>query len=74
MSSLTTLLVDSRNSVSLGDSLWNTTFWMEDFPPLGECVYVCNTVCVCVCVRVCRFIVLMCGAQPFWICHPLVCA
>lgn len=32
MSSLQILLVLSRNRVSLGDILWNTTFWMEDFP------------------------------------------
>ena len=34
MSSLTTLLVLSRKSVSLGDSLWKTTFEMEDLPLL----------------------------------------
>lgn len=33
-SSLQILLVLSRNRVSLGDILWKTTFWMEDFPLL----------------------------------------
>lgn len=33
-SSLQILLVLSRNSVSLGDILWKTTFWMDDFPLL----------------------------------------
>ena len=36
MSSLTTLLVLSRKRVSLGDSLWNTTFEMDDFPLLQK--------------------------------------
>ena len=31
---LMTLLVLSRNSVSFGDILWNTTFWMLDLPLL----------------------------------------
>ena len=34
MSSFTILLVDSRNKVSFGDILWNTTFWIDDFPLL----------------------------------------
>ena len=34
MSSFTTLLVLSKKSVSFGDSLWNTTFEMEDLPLL----------------------------------------
>ena len=32
--SFTILFVLSKKSVSLGDILWNTTFWMEDFPLL----------------------------------------
>ena len=29
--------VDSRNKVSFGGSLWNTTLEMEDFPELPLC-------------------------------------
>ena len=32
MSFFTILFVDSRKSVSCGDILWKTTFWIEDFP------------------------------------------
>lgn len=32
--SFTTLLVLSRNKVSLGDILWKTTFWIDDLPLL----------------------------------------
>ena len=34
MSSFVILLVLSRKRVSLGDILWNTTFWIEDLPLL----------------------------------------
>ena len=40
---LMTLLVLSKKSVSLGDILWNTTFWMLDLPLLCACA------CACVC-------------------------
>jgi hypothetical protein len=33
---LTILLVVSRKSVSLGDILWNTTFWILDLPLLHD--------------------------------------
>ena len=36
MSSLMILLVLSKNSVSFGDILWNTTFWIEDLPLLNK--------------------------------------
>ena len=34
--SLTILFVLSRNRVSFGDILWNTTFWMDDLPLLQQ--------------------------------------
>jgi hypothetical protein len=34
MSSLMILFVLSMNSVSFGDILWKTTFWIDDFPDL----------------------------------------
>lgn len=36
MSSLMILFVLSKNSVSFGDILWNTTFWIEDLPLLNK--------------------------------------
>ena len=42
MSSLTTLLVLSRNRVSFGDNLWNTTLEMDDLPLLY--VYIMNMI------------------------------
>lgn len=36
MSSLMILFVLSKKRVSLGDILWNTTFWIEDFPLLAH--------------------------------------